>query len=116
MPLERVMAWETSALEFTLQNLDDGHPLGLLGLGLSYFHGGPFTPARRELGVALVLGADLCSGGEFQFRDYVGSSLKYLDPASRKDTSPGPTLEEVLQTATRLHETYCATSVSNTLD
>lgn len=116
LALEPLMDWETTALEFTLQNLDEGHPLGLLGLGMSYLYGSLFTPARRDLAVALIVAADLCSGEAFDLRSAVEGHLRHLDPGHSRDTSPGPTLEEVLQTAARLHETYCAASVSNTLD
>jgi len=52
--------FETRALRFTQENISDGHPLGLLAMGLSYLNGMHFTAERASLGAAYLLASQLC--------------------------------------------------------
>jgi hypothetical protein len=113
--VEPLLQYETTALDYSLDNLREGHPLGFLALGLSYFHGDFFTPRRHELGVALMVAADLCSNGTLEIDGWVNMTDQWDQPW-RALYGQGITGLEILETGARLHDTYCATSVSNKLD
>lgn len=109
-PLE----YEAAALEFTLGNLADGHALGLLALGISYSWGEYFTPARRSLGSAYLLASSLCSGGKF-----AESSALEMNAAVRENqvlTLRQADERHIAELGTRLCETHCAESLTNTLN
>jgi hypothetical protein len=113
--VEPLLQYETTALDYSLDNLREGHPLGFLALGLSYFHGDFFTPRRPELGVALMVAADLCSNGTLEIDGWVNMTDQWDQPW-RALFGQGITGLEILETGARLHDTYCATSLSNKLD
>jgi hypothetical protein len=52
--------FEARALDFTLANINDGHYLGLLAMGLSYFNGTNFTTKRWSLAAAYLMASTLC--------------------------------------------------------
>lgn len=113
MPTRDLLAYESTALEFTLQNLDEGHPLGLLAFGLSYHYGRLFTPVRPTLGYAYIIAAELCSNGAFGLQAVLGEWLQNRERYQYKGY--GVTTLELLETSTRLHDEHCATSITNTL-
>jgi len=108
---EQLLAYESMALEFTMQNLEEGHPLGLLAFGLSYQQGQYFTPSRHVLGNAYLVAAELCSNGQFGLQGMLDSLLASMEE-HQFGASPVST-EEVLVAGTRLHDAHCATSITN---
>jgi hypothetical protein len=113
---DSLLAFETNALAFTLDNLDEGHPLGLLAMGLSYTRGGYFTPRRQWVGTAFMIAAQLCSGGELPYQRELDRSLERLDPAKRTDFNADPSVIQVLEAGARLHDAYCATALNSSAD
>jgi hypothetical protein len=113
--VEPLLQYETTALDYSLDNLREGHPLGFLALGLSYFQGDFFTPRRPELGVALMVAAELCSDGTMKIDGWVNMTEQWDQPW-RALHGQGITGLAILETGARLHDTYCATSLSNKLD
>lgn len=108
--VEESLAYEYSALDFTLENLEEGHPLGLLALGLSYSQGHYFTPWRRSLGVSLLVAAQLCSGNTFQ----VDHQIELYLQSPKHHVTNYPSNEQVLELGAKLHDRYCATSIART--
>jgi len=94
--VEPLLQYETTALDYSLDNLREGHPLGFLALGL-------------------MVAADLCSNGTLEIDGWVNMTDQWDQPW-RALYGQGITGLEILETGARLHDTYCATSVSNTLD
>ncbi|MFC1796298.1 hypothetical protein ACFL1V_04300 [Pseudomonadota bacterium] len=61
--LEAVFDWleyTNLAYEFSIQNVNEGEPLGFLALGLSYSGIGYFTPLQPYIGEMLLLAAEKC--------------------------------------------------------
>jgi hypothetical protein len=108
--LDENLTYEANALNFTLENLAAGHPLGLLALGLSYSKVDYFTPYRSSLGIALLIAAQICSNGDFQIDHEI--ELYFQLPSYKFANRPSH--EQVLEAGTRLHDIHCATSITGT--
>lgn len=109
---EWIMEYEVTALEFTLENLNEGHPLGLYALGLSYSTGEYFTSQRVSLGSAMLIASNMCSGGQFNIDSQLG--LNGLVLRAKAKLHPVATEELMLERSTQMYEAYCDRSITNT--
>ena len=71
------MGYTSLAYQFTIQNINEKEPLGLLAIGLS-FRSGKFTPRRVKFGRILMLAAQKCSVHE-SFADIITFHLTSLE-------------------------------------
>lgn len=110
MGSELLLEYETTALAFTLSNLDEGSALGLLALGLSYSSGDYFTPQHLSLGSALLIASNLCSGGVFQIESRLGMNSTVLN--AKSSFSAVASEEQILEQSAKLYEAHCARSIS----
>lgn len=113
MESEALLTYYAIALELTHANLEEGHPLGLLALGLSHHHGRYFAPSGFMGEIAYFIAAELCSGGKFQLQDLVNAGLEFLEAGYAPQY---PSAEQVMETGIRLHDDYCATSMANSAE
>lgn len=96
-----------------MQNLEEGHPLGLLALGLSYRYGRYFTTNRGALGFSYLIAAELCSNGAFELQPMIDEMIEQREKFQYQ--GHGVSTVEILEAGTRLYDTHCATSVARTL-
>lgn len=111
MSTDEMVVYQAAALEFTMQNLDEGHPLGMLAFGYSYLQSRYFTPGKNRLGVAYLVAAELCSNGQFGLQatlDEIFSSYE----EHQFGASPFRA-EEILTVGARIYDEHCASSIAN---
>jgi hypothetical protein len=107
---EALLNYESQAMEFTQANLNEGHELGLLAMGLSLARGSHFTTQRTSLSAAYLMASQLCGIDN----KVVSRPLSMY--FSRKE-SPNARLVETLASdelvnsvALNLYEKFCAKS------
>ncbi|MSQ99154.1 MAG: hypothetical protein EXR85_07680 [Xanthomonadales bacterium] len=108
---ELLWEYEATAFNYTLANLQEGHPLGLYAMGLSYSQAGYFTPQRFSLGSAFLLATKLCVSDQFDVQALVDQNSEVT--AVYSNFSQVASEKLILATASRLYESYCAKSISN---
>lgn len=105
-----LVEYEANALRFTLENLAERSPLGLMAVGISYVEGEYFTPKRESLGSAYLMAAQLCGidhplvDGLLQTSTMSRQAMKLFKPVA--------TNEQMNEAAIRLHAENCDIGVS----
>jgi hypothetical protein len=98
----RQQEWAEKALSYSLANLTEGEPAGLLAFGQSYANNGTFTARDRYLGTAFIIAALDC-GLDLE---YYGSYVNQFMNSQRLSQSAGDPRGAVLAMADGL-KAFC---------